>query len=72
MVICVAVDCKSDKEAREGLCFYKFPSDKNLKQQWLIKIKQKYLVNTTYQNMSCLLLRLKSRLEKDAVSAGPK
>ena len=38
MVICVAVNCKSDS-TREGLSFYKFPRDKNLKQQWLIKIK---------------------------------
>ena len=57
---------------KEGLSFYKFPRDKNLKQQWLIKIKQKYPVDTTHRNMSCLLLRLKSRLEKDAISAGPK
>ena len=34
MVICVAVDCKSD--SRQGKCF---PREENLKQQWLIKIK---------------------------------
>ena len=33
---------------------------------------QKYPVDTTCQNVSCLLLQLKSRLEKDAISAGPK
>ena len=32
----------------------------------------KYPVDTTCQNVSCLLLRLKLRLEKDAISAGPK
>ena len=40
MVICVAVDCKSDS-TREGLSFYKFLRDENLKRQWLIKIKRK-------------------------------
>ena len=33
---------------------------------------QKYPVDTTGQNSSCLLLWLKSRLEKDAISADPK
>ena len=33
---------------------------------------QKYPVDTTCQNVSHLLLRLKFRLEKDAISAGPK
>ena len=32
----------------------------------------KYLADTTSQNMSCLLRRLKSRKEKDAISAGRK
>ena len=32
----------------------------------------KYPVDTTSQNESCLLPRLKSRLEKDEISAGPK
>ena len=32
----------------------------------------KYPVDTTCQNMSSLLLRLKPRLEKDAISAGAK
>ena len=40
MVICVAVDCKSDS-TRERLSFYKFLRDENLKRQWLIKIKRK-------------------------------
>ena len=63
---CVAVDCKSE------INLYKFPRKENLKQQWLIKIKQKYPVDTTRQNVSYLLLRLKSLLENDATSAGPK
>ena len=33
---------------------------------------QKYPVDTTCQNESCLLRRLKSRPEKDTISAGPK
>ena len=33
---------------------------------------QKYPVDTTSQNESCLLRQLKSRLEKDAISARPK
>ena len=33
---------------------------------------QKHPVDTTGQNASCLLLWLKSRLEKDAISADPK
>ena len=33
---------------------------------------QKYPVNTTSQNESCLLYWLKSLLEKEAISAGPK
>ena len=37
-----------------------------------MKIKQKYLVDTTCQNVSCLLLWLKSWLEKDAILASPK
>ena len=32
---------------------------------------QKYPVNTTCQNLTSLLLRLKSLPEKDAISAGP-
>ena len=32
---------------------------------------QKYPVDTTCQNLSCLWLRLKSDPEKDAISAGP-
>ena len=35
----------------EGLDFYKFPWEENLKQQWLIKMK-KYPVDTTFQNVS--------------------
>ena len=33
---------------------------------------QKYPVDTTRQNESCLLSRLRSRQEKDVISAGPK
>ena len=31
---------------------------------------KKYSVDTTCQNVSCLVLPLKSRLRKDAISAG--
>ena len=34
--------------------------------------KRRNTVDTTCQNLSCLSLRLKSRLEKDAISSGPK
>ena len=33
---------------------------------------QKYPIDTTSQNESCLLCQLKSRPEKDTISAGPK
>ena len=33
---------------------------------------KKYPVHALYQNLSCLLPRLKSRQEKDAISAGSK
>ena len=33
---------------------------------------QKYQVDTTNQNESCLLRWLKSQLEKDEITAGPK
>ena len=42
MIICLAVDCQSDsRQGQAGLDFYKFPKDKNLKRQWLIKVKHK-------------------------------
>ena len=41
MVICMTVNCKRDSRQGEGLSFYKFPMDENLKQQWLIKIKRR-------------------------------
>ena len=62
MVICVAVDGNSDSR-QESLSFYKFPRYKDLKQQY------KYPAVMTRQYASCLLLRLKSRLEKVAISA---
>ena len=58
----VPLVCIFINDPKKGLSFYKFPRGGNLKQQWLIKI---------CQNVSCLLLGLKSRLEKDAISAGP-
>ena len=42
----------------------------------IVKVHQsktyKYPVDTTCPNVPCLLLRHKSRLEKDAISVGPK
>ena len=35
MFICVAADCKNEG-LREGLNFYKFTKEENLKQQWVI------------------------------------
>ena len=43
--------------------------EKNLKQQWFIKVKRGDI--QLIQHVSCLLFRLKFRLEKDAISAGP-
>ena len=40
MVICVAVDCKSDSRQGKAISFYKFTRNKILKQQWLLKIKR--------------------------------
>ena len=71
MVICAVVDCKSHTWQWKGY-FYKFSREENLKQQWVIKIKQKYPIDTTCQNVPCLLLWLKSLLEKGATSASPK
>ena len=53
MIICVAVDCKSD-DAREGTSFYKSPKDENLKQQCLIKIKGRNLQSIQHDRM-CLV-----------------
>ena len=40
MITCVVVlTVKVILDLREGINFYKFPSEENLKQQWLIKIK---------------------------------
>ena len=73
MVICLAVDCKSD--TRQGKDYmFGFPREENLKQQWLIKIKCRNIqsIDTTSQNESSLLRRLKTRREIGAISAGPK
>ena len=37
MVICVAVDCKSDRRRGKAVTFA--PRNENLKQQWLLNIK---------------------------------
>ena len=50
MVICVAVDCKRNS-IREGLSFYKFPRDKNLKQQCLIKTKRRNIQSIQHSRM---------------------
>ena len=39
MVICMAVDCKSDSRQWKDISFYELPRNKNLKQQCLLKIK---------------------------------
>ena len=41
MAIRTAVDCKSYSRHAKALSLDKFPMDKNLKQQWLIKIKRR-------------------------------
>ena len=40
MVICVAVDCKSDSRQGKAISFYKFPRNENLKQKCLLEIKR--------------------------------
>ena len=40
MVICVAVDCKSDSNQGKAISFYKFLRNENLKQQWFININR--------------------------------
>ena len=52
------------------LNFYKIPREENLKQQWLLKIK--HPVDTTCQKSHAYCFGFKHRLEKDAISAGPK
>ena len=40
MVICVAVDCKSDSNQGKATSFYKLLRNENLKQQWFININR--------------------------------
>ena len=40
MVICVAVDCKSDSNQGKAISFYKLLRNENLKQQWFININR--------------------------------
>ena len=72
MIVYVAVDSQSD--SRQGKA-YKLSSSKRQKAETAMAHKnktQKYPVDTSCKNVSCLLLRLKSRLEKEVISAGPK
>ena len=70
----MTVDCKSDGRREMVESFDKFSRDKKSKKNAMAhKNKtQKYPVNTTCQNVLCLLRPLKPRLEKDAISAGRK
>ena len=40
MVICVAVDCKSDSNQGKAISFHKLLRNENLKQQWFININR--------------------------------
>ena len=51
MVICVAVDCKSDIWSSENLGFYNFARDKNLKQQWFIKVNRRNIQSLKHVRM---------------------
>ena len=55
MVICVAVDCKSDSRQGKPVfikgSFYMFPREENLKQQWLIKIKRRNIQSIEHVRM---------------------
>ena len=53
--------------------FHKFPKGQKTETAMAHKNKTwKYPVDKTCHNVSYLLLRLKSRLEEDLISAGPK
>ena len=68
----MAVDCQSDSRQRK---VYRLQISKGQKAKTAMAHKnktQKYPVDTTYNNVTCLLLWLKPRLEKDVISAGPK
>ena len=72
MVVCVAVNCKRCSRQGKVVSFYKFARNEYLKQQLGDKNKTwKYPDNATCQNVPCLLLRVKYRLEKSAILAGP-
>ena len=51
MVICVAVDCKSDTRQRRAQIFKKLPREENLKQQWLIKMKCRNIQSIQHARM---------------------
>ena len=53
MVTCVVVlTVKVILDLREGINFYKFPSEENLKQQWLIKVKLRNIQSIQHARMS--------------------
>ena len=72
MVICVAVNCKSDSRQGKAYVFINFQGTKSETGMADKNKTHKYSVDTTCQNVSCLLLRLKSWLEKDTILGGRK
>ena len=63
MVIYVPVDCESDSRQGKAKVFINFRGT---------NIWNSNMAHKTCQNVSWLLLQLKSQLEKDAILAGPK
>ena len=70
MVICVAVDCNSDSRQGKAYVFINFQGTKS--ETGMADKNKTYKNKKTCQNGSCLLLRLKSWLEKDMILAGRK
>ena len=69
----MAVDCVAVDLNKEGPIFLLINKGQKSETAMTHKNKkQKYPVDKTCQNASCLLLRLKSRLEKHAILAGPR
>ena len=68
----MALDYKSDSRQGKAYVFINFQGTKSETGMADKNKTYKYSVDTTCQNVSCLLLRLKSWLEEDTILAGRK
>ena len=69
----MAVDCKCEsRQGKERPEFLKISKEWKSETEMTRENKMKKSIDNICQNVSCLLLQLKSWLEKDAISAGPK